>query len=162
MHSPLHCRFLDDSGEGYLPVYSKVTGRVEIDEPGPWSRHLGESFPLLRIDRVLDVNKEFAVFSHFYVDPRRMPAFARMPVRKLCGENFKEIIWRESHQPVSRFTQHLSSVVFPPEVARATGAKRGTQGLLLEARAYLNGDSPIYFQQLYIPSNTRRLHLAGD
>ncbi|HQZ46199.1 MAG TPA: GntR family transcriptional regulator [Usitatibacteraceae bacterium] len=162
MRAPLHCRFLDDSGRGYLPVYSQVTAREEVAAEGPWSEHLGTAFPLLRIDRVLDINKEFAVFSEFYVDPQRMPAFARLPVRRLCGENFKEIIWRESHQPVARITQYLSSVRFSPSVAKATNMDRDTAGLLLEARAYLNGGSPIYYQRLYIPPNNRRLHLAGD
>ena len=26
MHAPLHCRFVDDSGTAYLPVYPEVTG----------------------------------------------------------------------------------------------------------------------------------------
>lgn len=159
MHAPLHCRFMNDAGTGHLPVYSKVTARSEVRESGPWSEHLGSAFPLLRIDRVLDINKEFVVFSQFYVDPGRIPAFALLPVRRLCGENFKEIIWRESRQPVSRITQNLSSVAFPREAAKATGRKRG---LLLEAGAYLSGDSPIYFQRLYIPPNGRKLQLAGD
>lgn len=161
MHSPLHCRFVDDAGTGYLPVYSKVVGRTEVQGEGPWSAHLAAS-PVLRIDRVLDINEEFVVFSRFYVDPRRMPAFAQLPMRKLSGANFKEIIWQESHQSVNRITQHLSSVPFPPDAARATGATRGTRGSLLEVRAYVNADSPIYYQELYIPPNHRRLHLAGE
>lgn len=161
MRSPLHCRFLDDAGTGYLPVYSRVVARKELNAGGAWTALLGAS-PVLRIDRVLDINKEFAVFSQFYVDPRRMPAFARLPIRKLSGENFKEIIWQESHQSVNRVDQHLSSVAFPAEVAKAIGLKRGTHGSLLEVRAYLNGDSPIYYQELYIPPNNRRLHLAGE
>ena len=161
MHSPLHCRFVDDSGEGFLPVYSKVIARKEVRERGPWSAHLGAS-PLLVIDRALDINHEFTVFSRFYVDPRRMPAFATLPMRKLSGENFKEIIWRESHQMVSRIVQHLSTVAFGAEAAKATELKRGARGSLLEVRAFLGGNSPIYYQELFIPPNERRLQLAGD
>lgn len=161
MHAPLHCRFVDDSSGGYLPVFSKVLARKEVPEEGPWSSHLGGS-PLLVIDRTLDINHEFTVFSRFYADPKRMPAFATLPVRKLSGENFKEIIWRESHQMVSRIVQHLSNLVFPSAIAKATGLGRGARGSLLEVRAFLGGNSPIYYQELYIPPNRHRLQLSGD
>jgi GntR family transcriptional regulator len=162
MQSPLHCRFLDDDGSGCLPVYSTVIARKEVHGEGPWSAHLAVRPPVLLIDRALDINGEFSVFSRFYVDPRRMPAFARLPMRRLSGENFKELIWRESHQPVNRIRQHLSSIAFPAEAAKVTRSKASARGTLLEVRAFVNGDSPIYYQELYIPPNDRRLHLAGD
>ena len=162
MHSPLHCRFVNDDGSGYVPVYSKVVARKDVHGKGPWSEHLAARPPLLVIDRALDINEEFTVFSRFYVDPRRMPAFASLPIRRLSGENFKDIIWRESHQPVNRITQHLSSIAFPAEAAKVTRVKPGARGSLLEVRAFVNSDSPIYYQELYIPPNHRRLHLAGD
>lgn len=161
MHAPLHCRFVDDAGTGYLPVFSKVVARCEVDSEGRWSRHLGTS-RLVRIDRVLSINDEFRVFSRFYADPLRMPAFARLPLRKLSGENFKEIIWRESQQPIARISQHLSTLAFPPDVAKATRTRRGSPGQQLEVCAFIGGDSPIYYQDLYIAPNSRRLHLAGD
>src|SRR5262249_46740856 len=108
MHAPLHCRFLDDAGTGYLPVYPEVTARYEELRPGPWSRHL-RTADVLCIERVLRIVDEFKVFSRFYVDPSRLPAFARLPTRKLSGENFKEIIWRESQQPIGRISQVLST-----------------------------------------------------
>jgi len=77
MHSPLHCRFVNDDGSGYLPVYSKVIARKKVYGEGPWSTHLAARPPLLVIVRALDINEEFTVFSRFYVDPRRMPARAR-------------------------------------------------------------------------------------
>lgn len=162
MHSPLHCRFVDDSGAGYLPVYSKVIEREGVEAPGPWLEHLGPTGPLVRIDRVLDINKEFLVFSRFFADPERIPAFAALPMRKLSGENFKEIIWRESHQVMGRIVQHLSTVALPFEVARAVQLRPGSGATLLEVRAFLAGDSPIYYQELYIPPNRRRLRVAGD
>ena len=54
MHAPLHCRFLDDSGKGYLPVYPEVTDRYPITDAGPWSEHLGTP-KLLCIERVLRI-----------------------------------------------------------------------------------------------------------
>lgn len=162
MHSPLHCRFVDDGGAGYLPVYSKVIERAEVGVTGPWSEHLHPAGALVRIDRVLDINKEFLVFSRFFIDPARIPAFATLPIRKLSGENFKEIIWRESHQMMGRIVQHFSTVPLAADAAQAIHVRRGTSATLLEVRAFLSGDSPIYYQELYIPPNKRRLRLAGD
>ena len=161
MHAPLHCRFLDDSGRRYLPVYPTVVARHAVDAPGPWSEHLGTR-ALLCIERVLRIADEFSVFSRFYADPQRMPAFARLPERKLSGENFKEIIWRESAQPIGRISQFLSTLALPRTVCRALGVRAGSSGQLLEVSAFVGRDSPIYYQELYIPPNARRLHLASD
>lgn len=161
MHAPLHCRFLDDSGLHYLPVYPEVTDRREISGEGPWSAHLGAR-RLLCIERRLRIADEFSVFSRFYADPERMPAFARLPVRKLSGENFKDIIWRESAQPIGRISQCLSTLKLPLAVCRTLGVRAGSAGQLLEVCAFVGRDSPIYYQELYIPPNARRLHIAGD
>jgi DNA-binding GntR family transcriptional regulator len=161
MHAPLHCRFLDDSGGDYLPVYPKVLSRYEVRQAGAWSRHLGTE-ALLCIERALLIGSEFTVFSRFYADPARLPALANLPLRKLSGENFKDVIWRESQQPIGRINQFLCTVDLPAEVCEVIGARRDTVGQLLEAAAFVGRDSPIYYQELFIPPNRRRLHLAGD
>ncbi len=159
MHAPLHCRFLDDSGTGYLPVYPEVIERYPVKAAGPWSRHLGAN-ALICVERVLRIGSEFKVFSRFYADPVRLPAFVSLPARKLSGENFKEIIWRESHQPIGRIDQFLSTATLPAAVCAAIGARRGSIGQLLEVAAFVGRDSPIYYQELFIPPNKRRLRLA--
>jgi hypothetical protein len=53
-------------------------------------------------------------------------------------------------------------VDLPAEVCEVIGARRDTVGQLLEAAAFVGRDSPIYYQELFIPPNRRRLHLAGD
>lgn len=161
MHAPLHCRFLDDSGTAYLPVYAEVIERYRTRADGPWSRHLGVNEPIC-IERVLRIGDEFKVFSRFYADPKRLPALALQSVRKLSGENFKEIIWRESHQPIGRLDQVLATGPLPAPICKSLGVRPQSSGELLEIRAFVGRDSPIYFQELYIPSNHRRLHLAGD
>ncbi len=161
MQAPLHCRFLDDSGTSHLPVYPKITARYPVTSEGPWSRHLGTT-KLQCIDRVLGIADEFKVFSRFYFDPSRLTALATQPTKKLAGENFKHIIWRETSQPIGKLSQFLSNAQFPREVQEAFGAKVGTNGQLLEIFAFAGRDSPIYYQELFIPPNRRRLHLAAD
>jgi GntR family transcriptional regulator len=161
MHAPLHCRFLDDSGLAYLPVFAEVIARYRTRADGPWSRQLGVS-ELICIERVLRIGNEFKVFSRFYADPKRLPAFASLSTRKLSGENFKEIIWRESHHPIGRLDQFLTTCPLPALICKSLGVRQRSAGELLEIRAFVGRDSPIYFQELYIPPNRRRLHLPGD
>ena len=161
MHDPLHCRFVDDAGTGYLPVYPEVLARRAETRTGPWSAHLG-SASILCVERALRIGDEFSVFSRFWCDPARLPALATLPFRKLSGENFKDIVWRETRQLVGRMSTFLSSAVLPADACRAIGARRGTRGQVLEISAYVGRDQPIYYQTLYIPPNRRRLHLAAD
>lgn len=161
MHAPLHCRFMDDAGTGYLPVFPQVLARYDETRQGPWSRHLGAAH-ILCIERALRIGDEFRVFSRFWCDPSRLPALASLPFRKLSGENFKDLIWRETHQLVGRITTFLSTGPLPPEACRAIDVRRGTGGQRLEIWAYVGRDNPIYYQELFIPPNRRRLHLASD
>lgn len=40
---PLHCRFLADGGDGFMPVYPRVLSRVRTDRDGPWAEALGSA-----------------------------------------------------------------------------------------------------------------------
>jgi GntR family transcriptional regulator len=161
MRAPLHCRFVDDSGKGYLPVYPKVTARYPVAADGPWSSHLGTP-KLVCIERILRIGREFKVFSRFYFDPQRLAALAALTPRRLSGENFKDIILRETGQPIGRISQLLSRAEIPRGICRAIGVKPGTEGELLEVVGFAGREHPIYYQELYIPPNRRRLHLAAD
>ena len=161
MNAPIHLRFVDDSGGGYLPVYPRVTKRARTSAKGAWSAHLqvGE---VLCIERVIDIAEEFKVFSRYYVDPARFPSFETLSPRKLSGTNFKEVIWRESAQPVGRLSQFLSSVKIPDAVCGAIAVKRGTIGQLIEVCGFAGLKDPIYYQEFFIPPNRRRLHMVSD
>jgi hypothetical protein len=125
MHAPLHCRFLDDAG-GYLPVYPEVTDRYAVDAPGPWSAHLGAP-GLVCIERRLRIADEFSVFSRFYADPRRMPAFATLPARKL---NPARISRTSSFAPAARrsrrWTCSCASNRRPRRLPRRWGSSPGS------------------------------------
>jgi GntR family transcriptional regulator len=161
MDQPWHCRFLDDEGRAFLPVYTKVVGRRRIREPGPWSAHLvpggGE---VIGIDRVISVNDEFLVFSRFYLDAERFPTMLTRPATELDGANLKLIISREFGLPVTRVAQTLSAARFPEFVRRALKLRRGVTGTLLEVAASAGRDRPLYYQELYIPPNRRRLVIS--
>ncbi len=161
MNAPMHLRFVDDSGNDYLPVYPRVTARARVTAKGAWSGHLRVA-EVLCVERVIAIGDEFKVFSRYYVDPARFPSFETLSARKLSGKNFKEVIWRESAQPVGRISQFLSAVALPDAVCKETGVKRGAPGQRVEIFAFAGLDDPIYYQELFIPPNRRRLHIVSD
>lgn len=161
MHAPLHCRFVNDSGDGYLPVFPQVTARYEEPREGNWSRHLRVT-KISCIERVLSIAHEFRIFGRFWFDAARLPTLASLPPRRLSGENFKDIIWRETHQSIGRISQFLSLVTLSPSICSAIHARKDARGQLLEISAFVGRDNPIYYQELYIPENSRRLEITLD
>lgn len=161
MHAPMHCRFVDDDGTGYLPVHPKVVARFEVSQPGQWSIHLACSKALC-IERILTIGSEFSVFSRFYMDPDRIPAFGSFSLKQLSSENFKEIIVRETQQVVGRLNQFMAQTRFAPDICKLLDVPLKTTGQRLIIYAYVGRDSPIYYQELFIPPNARILHFPSD
>lgn len=161
MDQPWHCRFLDDTGRDFLPVYPKVVARRRIRETGPWSGHLKpDSGEVIRIDRVFNVSDEFLVFSQFYLDARRFPNMLTRPAGELDGANLKIIISREFGLPVTAIAQTIATVRFPEAVRQALGLRRAARGTLLEISASAGREHPLYYQALYIPPNRHRLVIS--
>ena len=161
MHAPLHCRFVDSEGTGYLPVFPRIVDRVQLDHDGEWSVHLGPA-PKMRIDRILRVGNEFEVYSRFHFDPLRLPALAALPLKALAKENFKELILRDAGLTLGRITQYLSTDRLPRPLADLLKLRAGLAMQRLDIEAFGGRDSPMYFQTLWIPPNKRRLQLQGN
>ncbi|GAB2905882.1 GntR family transcriptional regulator [Paralcaligenes sp. KSB-10] len=161
MHAPMHCRFINDDGTGYLPVHPKVVARYALDTPGAWMNHL-VCTKVLCIERVLAIGNEFSVFSRFYMDPDRIPAFLNLSLKQLSSENFKEIIMQETKQVMGRINQFMVRVKFEPEVCKLLGVSLKTIGQCLKIYAFVGSNSPIYYQELFIPPNDRTLHFPSN
>lgn len=162
MDAPWHCRFLDDSGTGYLPVYTHVLARALTGERGPWSDYLGQGLDtsvkeIVRIDRKISINDEFDVFSKFFVRAERFGALLKKPLRDLEGMNFKLLLSREFGTPVTRLSQTLSVRQAPPEVKVVLALDSQSVVTVLDICAGTSGGEAVYYQELYIPPNPRRL-----
>jgi DNA-binding GntR family transcriptional regulator len=152
---------VDDTGRDYLPVRSQILSRAAVTKAGPWTAVLGEG-RVLMIERLMHIGDEFRLVSRIYVRPDVLPVFEDLPVRKLDGENFKDVIWRHTGQAIGAVQQFLSARRLPDDVARHVGVKRGTTGNHLEAFAWSAGGTPLYFQEFFIPPNGRRMHLPAS
>jgi GntR family transcriptional regulator len=161
MEHPFHCRFVNDDGSGYLPVYPEVVSRERVSAPGEWSLHL-RCPEATRIDRVIRVADEFSVYTSFMIDAARLPVFRTLSVEKLSSQNFKEIIFRACGQAIHKVDLLLRQQAAPREVAARLGIGARQACTSIRALACLGETDPIYYQCIWIPANERRLHIVSD
>lgn len=161
MQAPFqHCRFYDDATGQLLPIFSKVVRRRTVKEDGPWSAHL-RGGKLMCIERLFSIANEFVIYTHVYLDGAMFPELATLDTEKLNGANFKDLLAREFHHPLSRFSEKLAVRRFPPYVCKAIKVKAETSGAVMEIFAYDRHGDAMYFQDLFIPPNERRLQVTG-
>ncbi len=157
LHDPWHCRFLADDFERILPVYSKALQRVVVDAAGPWNRWLGSKASVMQLDRVIDVNNEFNVFSRFYADRNLLKKLWDMPLDKLHGANFKQLIVRQCRLPVTDITHFVSIAPFDDEACKFVEMPSNSKGLYLQAVAHTGRDRCIYYQEFFVGPTTRSM-----
>ena len=160
MEAPWHCRFLDADETSILPVYPKLVSRKRIAARGRWSPYLGRD-PVIQIDRRLGIGNEFFVYSRLYMSASRFGALLTKPTEEIEARNFKAMIGNDFHVPIVQIGQRVSFTRFDARVCRATRVASGTLGLLMECIAVARAGFTVYYQELYIPPNERRL-VASD
>ena len=157
MHAPLlHCRFLDDDGKTPLPIFSRVLKRGPPPPGGTWRAHLSAVEPVC-IERIFSINNEFPVYTHLYADGARFPSLATLSLAAFNGLNFKNLFARDFNHAPARFTETMSIRTFPAHVTKALRIKAATAGGLVEIVASDRRGEALYFQDLWIPPNSRRL-----
>lgn len=154
-----HCRFVDEASGDVLPIYSKVVRRRAVKQEGPWTAHLPAG-PVLCIERLFSINNEFSIYTHLYFNRDRFPGLADVEPDKLSNINVKDLLSREFHHPLARFSEMLSVRVFPDYVCKGIKVKPETPGGVMEILAYDREGEGVYFQDLFIPPNDRRLSVV--
>ncbi len=161
MEHPFHCRFVNDDGDGYLPVYPEVLTRQRLAASGDWGLHL-RCPQVIRIDRRIRVADEFAVYTTFVVDAARLPVFRSTPIERLSSQNFKEIIFRAVGQAIHKVDLLVRQQRTTPEIALRIGIGQTQTCTSIRALAYLGESDPIYYQHIWIPANERELHIVSN
>lgn len=162
LDSPWHCRFLGDDGKTFLPVFTTVIGRQVTEREGPWSRPLEQNGQqVVRIDRHMEINSEFTVFSEFYVRVDRFPQFVEIPMEQLSGTNLKGMVIDTVGAPLSSIREQLRMIRFPGHVCSEIGVPEGTSGIHIQAIACARDELPVYYQEFYVPPTERRLYVES-
>ena len=153
-----HCRFIDPERRTLLPVFSRVLGRKPAPRRGPWREHFHESAELIRLDRVLNVNDEFDVYSRFVFDGGRFKGLATRPINELAGTNFRLLLGQEAQVPSGALSQTIRLLPAPAEIARHMGVADGSWVAQTDiVRHIAGGDEALYYQQMFMPPTSREL-----
>jgi GntR family transcriptional regulator len=154
-----HCRFIDEASGKVLPIFSKGVRRRLVDQEGPWTAHLPAG-PIVCLERTFSINREFALYTHLYFEAERLPKLAAVDARALNGVSIKDLLSRELHIYISRYSQKLSIRCFPNYVCKTLKVRPKTSGGVMELVAYDRRGEAVYFQDFFIPPNPRRLLLG--
>lgn len=158
-----HCKFVDDSGAGFLPIYSKTTARGITKETGPWTRYLDLAAPgYLRIDRRIGINNEFLVLSRFYCDPQKLTYLKDCALDELSGANFVALIENRCNIPLRTLGSYVTVQTFPKEICTELGMKPSQLGMFVRATARTADDQYVYYQEFYVPRVDRPLYFSEE
>ncbi len=161
MAHPFHCRFLDDDGTSYLPVYPEVLARNPQPLPGAW-QHALKSASAVEITRRIRIADEFYVYTSFFIDPQRVPVFESIALQDLAHSNFKDTIFKACGQAVTTIDLMMRQEAPPPPVCKAITVAVGTVCTSIRAIGHFPGGDPIYYQHIFIPPSSRELHVVAD
>jgi len=157
---PLHCRFLNDAKDGVLPIFTTTLYRGRAKRTGPWGGRIeAGGGRIIQIDRRIDVNHEFLVYSRFFAAERNLAPLLKCPLRKLDGQNFKLMIAQELNLPITSIGNSVRAQALPDDATGIVGVPSGTIGLYVEAIA-ASGKRAIYLQEFFIPPTDRLLVLS--
>jgi DNA-binding GntR family transcriptional regulator len=163
MEAPWHCRFLNAEETAFLPVYPKLVSRKRVSGHGRWSAHIEQDGgAVIQIDRRLGIGDEFSVYSRLYMSAARFAALLTKPVREIEAANLKAMIGRDFHLPITRIGQRVALARFPADVCRVLRIANGTAGMLMECVATARAGANVYYQELYVPPNERRLIVSDS
>jgi GntR family transcriptional regulator len=158
-----HCKFIDDSGTSFLPIYSKATNRLVVWESGPWAQFLGPApSGYMRIDRRIGLNNEFLVSSRFFFDPLVLGYLKDCALEDLSGANFVALIENECNIQVRSLGSYVKVTKFPKAICREIKLKPSEPGLFVQATARTADDKYVYYQEFYIPRVDRALYFSEE
>lgn len=140
-----YVRFQDADG-AELPLYWHILKHQSVKGTRQLNRYFGPATSLVRIDRKVDVNGKFSLYSHFYLPE---PAFKTLSSEVTDGTNLRELISRRLALPAIRVEKLIGFGNMPPAVARSVGHAPSQPGLIVEFRGYTADDRPVYLQRLY-------------
>ena len=163
MDKPWHCRFASDVKAIFLPVYPKILLQKMISSNAWWRRLLNKDTDnIIQIDRLVDIGHEFFVYIKFFLNGDKFFKFLDKPIDELERANFKTILRQEYNLPTTHMSYTLRVTELPVDISRAIEVPEKTIGLVYEIVASSGKMNPIYYQEIFIPPNKRKLHISDS
>ena len=117
---------------------------------------------VVKIDRVINVDNEFNVYTQFYADRNLLPELWAKPLAKLNGLNFKKMIAQESNVPITHVDHLVRLTRLDANMATALDVAAGTPGIFLQAVARMGTSACVYYQEFFIPPTERVLSVPAE
>jgi GntR family transcriptional regulator len=163
MEVPWHCRFTSDMEGEFLAVYPKVVARKVSTIEAEWARILNpDTCEVIQIDRVMDIGHEFYVYIRFYLNKERFSNFLKLNTQELERYNFKTILYRKYNLTITHMTYTLMISAFSPDICRSIRIPDNSIGAIYSVVAGCGKNSPVYYQEIFIPPNPRKLHISDS
>ena len=154
-----HFRFIDDSGQKILPVFSKMISIDRVHDHGPWAVFLGRETHYVRITRELDVNREFKAIGQFFLRGSEFDALMDDDPKQLEGVHLRHVIQQRWGMSTQKVTERVVAETFPEAICRWLQMPYYSMGLVAQILDYTHKNKPLFFQQLFVPPNVRPLEI---
>ncbi len=163
MDKPWHCRFLNDDGTDFLPIFPKILKIERTGAYGPWSVFLEQQGAnVICVERQIRINYEFTLYNRFFANADKFGDVLGGPISDIEAANLKMLLTRKCSLPITVLTQNMRFLEFSKDVCRKTEVKHPTTGILLDATASAGKTVHLYYQEWYIPPNTRALRIVEN
>ena len=129
-----------------LPVFWHLLQHKKTKSTNQLRQYFKSSESLVRIDRQVDVDGQFSLFSHFFL---LESSFNALSDDVKDGTNLRELISRRLALPVIRVEKLIGFGPIPAIISRAIGHVSTELGLIIELHGYAANDQPVYIQRLY-------------
>ncbi|GMG85169.1 hypothetical protein LNKW23_43850 [Paralimibaculum aggregatum] len=150
-------RFEPPDGGAVSSTKSRIISVDATSKHGPWSDFLGQGQTFTRISRVVRIDDCYEFFSRIFVSTRIARQLTRIPLDALHGTSFRRFFHQE-HGIVTTHEEHaIRSAIMPTQVAELTGTAQGAIGMEWWIRIYNFSDTPVIFQQNFLPPTDYRL-----
>lgn len=141
-----YIRFRDPGGRD-LPVFWHILGHRTVKTTRRLAQFFGADAPLIRIDRSIDVNREFAMVSQFFLSEANFEALTRGEDLK-DSVNLRNFLSERLALPTLRLEQLVGFETMPADAARHLPCAQGERCIVTELRGYTLQDRPLYLQRI--------------
>lgn len=157
-------RFITPDGLSFYPMSTKVIKKKIItpkEEWSPWLTEGKQSKKILQIDRLIYVD-QYVFYSQYFLDPAKFPIIMNTPTKNLDSANFAGLIQDAYNIQLKKVDRTIECTTFPTEINLALKLPKKNKGVLVEIKATGNQESPIFFQQLFLPADGPKLFFAQN
>ncbi len=133
-----------------LPLYLKVLNITSTPRKGPWTRFLGHKGETIKIERIINVNLEFQLYTELYLERARFKQLLQVPKHQLDGPGLFRRMYDARQLPPRRFIYEMWLATPPADVAQHIQAgRRSTLHALGNARFRSSGCPAVLLDRLY-------------